>query len=301
MLLSLLFDIVVVVSVLTLLGLLWIVGIPRLRAARPHAIPQLKATLPYLLLLGLVLLANNYLRDLGPEVSWILGIQIDLTIRNIEGTFVATLQNYAHPYLTTYFSAIYIYGYIFLLVFPVLAYLIHRDSRPAKEIALAYTLNYGIGVICYTIFIAYGPRAFPAMYGENLLYAEWAQAQVLTSEVNTEINVFPSLHTSLSVTVAVLAYRWREIYPEWLSVSIILAGSVAISTMYLGIHWATDVVAGTVLGVFSVWAGAWLTRPERQEGRIGRIGRKLRAPIDAVFELVVNRFQQLYASKERDR
>jgi len=300
MLAALLLDIVIVVSILTLLGLVWIVGISRLRATRPHVVPQLKATLPYLLLLGLVLVANNFLRDFGPEVSWIIGIRITETIISIEGTFVANMQSYAHPYLTTYFSAMYIYGYIFLLVFPVLAYIIHRDSRPAKEIALAYTLNYGIGVLCYTLFIAYGPRVAPE-FGESLLYIEWPQSQVLTSEVNTEVNVFPSLHTSLSVTVAVLAYRWREVYPEWLPVSIILATSVVISTMYLGIHWATDVVAGIALGVFSVWAGAWLTSTERQDERIGRIGRKLRAPIDAGFELVVSRFQQLYASKERNQ
>ncbi len=298
MLAALLLDIVIVVSILILFGLLWIVGIPRLRAARPHAIPQLKATLPYLLLLGLILLANNFLRDLGPEVSWIIGIRITEMIISIEGTFVADLQSYAHPYLTTYFSAMYIYGYIFLLVFPVLAYIIHRDSRPAKEITLAYTLNYGIGVLCYTIFIAYGPRVAPT-FGEGLLYTEWPQSQVLTSEVNTEVNVFPSLHTSLSVTVAVLAYRWREVYPEWLPVSIILAISVVISTMYLGIHWATDVVAGIALGVFSVWAAAWLTRAERHEEQIGRVGQRLRAPIDAGFELVANRCQQLYASREQ--
>jgi len=61
--------------------------------------------------------------------------------------------------------------------------------------------------------------------------------QYLTREVNTSTNVFPSLHTSLSATVAAFAWQTRSEFPKWLPVAVVLAASVAISTMYLGIHW----------------------------------------------------------------
>jgi membrane-associated phospholipid phosphatase len=65
--------------------------------------------------------------------------------------------------------------------------------------------------------------------------------------VNTNTNVFPSLHTSLSITVALIAWQTRRQYPLWTAVSVPIAASVVISTMYLGIHWAIDVLAGALM------------------------------------------------------
>jgi membrane-associated phospholipid phosphatase len=50
--------------------------------------------------------------------------------------------------------------------------------------------------------------------------------------------------------------------------------------MYLGIHWGIDVVAGVVLAGISVAGSIWLTSPERQNERIGRLGTRLRALVD---------------------
>jgi membrane-associated phospholipid phosphatase len=100
---------------------------------------------------------------------------------------------------------------------------------------------------------------------ESLLVSGWPQSTQLTSEVNVNTNVFPSLHTSLSVTVALLAYRTRRIYPEWLAISVPLAGSVALATMYLGIHWATDVVVGAALAGGSVWIATRVNLPQDRD------------------------------------
>lgn len=298
MLFSILLDVSVIVLVLTALGIVFIVGIDQVRSFRPHARDQLRATLPYLLLLGGVLLVNNLLRDIGPEISWVIGWRITEDIIALEGTFVASLQGYSHPWLNYYFSYIYIYGYIFLLVFPVVLYFIYTDNRPVRETALAYTLNYGIGVICYIIFVAFGPRNIGPEYGEALLYTHWPEAQLLTSEVNANVNVFPSLHTSLAVTVALLAYRWRDVSRAWLPISAALAISVAISTMYLGIHWATDVVAGTILALVSVGLAIWLTRPKRRHGRLGSLGCRLRLLVDRPFDYIVRRLQRWHTDRD---
>jgi len=85
-----------------------------------------------------------------------------------------------------------------------------------------------------------------------MLYDTNPEYQYLTREVNTSTNVFPSLHTSLSATVAAFAWQTRSEFPKWLPVAVVLAASVAISTMYLGIHWGIDVTAGLLLAALCV-------------------------------------------------
>ena len=236
-------DLVAVVGTLLVLASVTIVGPGRLRATARSLRPRLRSAAPAIV---------------GVDLSWLVGVNITGLIYAIEGRFVAHLQSIATPQLTAYFSFVYVYGYAFILTFPLLAYLALSDQRPLRETALAYVVNYGVGLVCYVVFIAYGPRNLLSGEVDSLLYVWWPQSQLLTAQVNSNTNVFPSLHSSLAVTVAVLAYRTRSTYPRWFPVAVLLAASVAVSTMYLGIHWLTDVVVGAALGVASVSAAVRL-------------------------------------------
>lgn len=252
------FHLAIAKIVLVVLGMLSVtavvvIGPRRLRETRARYRERLRVIAPYVVLLGLVLLVNRIGRRLGPDISWIIGWNVTGQIYAIEGAFVAVLQSLAVPPVTTYFSFAYLHGYIFLLVFPLIAYFALEDIEPLQETILAYTFNYGIGLLCYVVFIAYGPRNLMPELVESLLYTHWPEAKFLTTRVNVNSNVFPSLHASLSLTVAAIAYRTREVYPRWLYLSWLLAASVVIATMYLGIHWALDVVAGGVLAAMSVY------------------------------------------------
>ena len=207
---------------------------------------------PTLGLLGIVLAINKVVRAVGVELSWLIGINLTGYIYLLESQFVAVVQSYATPRLTAYFGFVYVFGYTFLLTFPVLAYAVYERPRPLRVLILTYVLNYGVGVVCYVLFVAYGPRNFMPELVEPLLYQSWPQSQLLVQQVNVNTNVFPSLHTSLSATVALVAYRFRSVYPRWLPIATVLAVSVIVSTMYLGIHWATDVVAGLLVAAGSV-------------------------------------------------
>jgi len=61
---------------------------------------------------------------------------------------------------------------------------------------------------------------------------------------------FPSGHTSASTATAVALLR---AYPKWyvIAPSLLWAGSVGYSRMYLGLHYPSDVAAGTVIGAGS--------------------------------------------------
>jgi len=233
-----------------------VVGFSRVPRTRQQLVAQLRVVIPYLLFLGLALGVTSLVRGVGPDISWAIGFHLSPHIYDIEGKFVAWLQTFQTPVLTTYFSAIYVYGYAYLLVFPIVAYALADRTKPLRLLILAYVLNYVIGLVCYILFIAYGPRNY--LVGEGILYSFWPQAQFLTSEVNTNTNVFPSLHTSLSVTIAMLAVMTRDLYRRWVLIAVPIAISVCLSTMYLGIHWAIDVLAGIALAIVSVYGATRL-------------------------------------------
>jgi membrane-associated phospholipid phosphatase len=159
----------------------------------------------------------------------------------------------ATPELTLYFTSIYVYGYVFLLAFPFVAYLSLPDTTALNRLIVAYALNYSIGLVVYTLVYAHGPRNIMPDTVTSLLFTYNPEFMALTSEVNEAANVFPSLHTSLSVTVATFAVLTRGEYPRWTPVALWLSTSVVIATMYLGIHWLTDVVAGIALALGSVY------------------------------------------------
>lgn len=263
-----------------------IVGRERLVETRREYRQRFTAVAPYVGLLAVVLVANKIARDIGPNISWLIGIRITPWLENIDGQLlwplypaetpqvVVWLQSMATPELTAYFSFIYVYGYVFLLVFPFVAYFALPQPEPLRRTIVAYGVNYLLGVLCYVVFIAYGPRNLIIEQADGLLYSQYTQYQFVTDAVNDETNVFPSLHTSMAVTAALLAWTTREEYPIWVPISAVLAVSVVVSTMYLGIHWATDVIFGIVLAWISVTLG---TRFEETPPSLGGVKRRLSA------------------------
>ena len=267
-----------------------IVGRRRLTETRRSFRDRAASITPYVGLLAVVLVANKVARDVGPDVSLLIGVRITGRLQRIDGRLlwplypndtpqvVVWLQSMATPELTAYFAFVYVYGYVFLLVFPLIAYFALPRPEPLRRTIVAYGANYVIGVVCYILFIAYGPRNLIIDQAEGLLYSQYAQYQFVTTAVNDETNVFPSLHTSMAVTAALLAWTTRDEYPRWVPIAAVLSVSVLISTMYLGIHWATDVIFGIVLAWVSVSIGTRLEdTPPTLEGFKTRVETVVRA------------------------
>jgi len=236
---------------------------------------------PYLTVLLIVLGVRKLTMDYTGLLSWALDWNITQTIYSLEGALVADVQSLRAPLLTDYFVFIYLYGYVFLLLFPFVAYFVRSDMTSMKELIVAYTFNYGVGLVCYVLFIAYGPRNLIPDIVDSLLYVTYPQSQLLTGEVNHNTNVFPSLHASLSTTVVLLASRTRRIYPRWLYISSALAVAIMLSTLYLGIHWGLDVLGGVGLGVASVAVALQVDPVAWARKRYGpRLARRFRTTAD---------------------
>jgi len=252
--LSVLTSVVAWVAAMLAVASAVVIGPARLRAAWGGLRERIWDVRQAAAILGVVLLASAVGRSSLQTVSKLFGFQATWLISKLEGGFVAWVQaTFATPELTAYFSWVYVYGYAFLLAFPVIAYLALPRTTTLRRVLVAYALNYGIGLAFYTLIFAHGPRNVMPNMVTPLLFANHPDVMALTSEVNVESNVFPSLHTSLSVTVGTFAVLTREEYPRWTPVGVWLALSVVIATMYLGIHWLTDVVAGFALAFGSVF------------------------------------------------
>lgn len=244
----------VVVGVLVAVGLVAVAGQDRLLSLRRTWIRRLLSVLPEIGILAVILMLNSVARRIGPDLSWLIGFEVTDAIYQLEGDVIVWIQTFANPPLTLFFSRIYVYGYAFLVVFPLVLYLTLDDNRPLRTTVIAFGINYLIGLVCYLFIIAYGPRNLLPDTVDPLLYMNFPEYQELTRQVNRNTNVFPSLHASLSATVALLAVRTRTSFPRWAPIATVVAASVIVSTMYLGIHWLTDVVAGILLAVVSVVA-----------------------------------------------
>ena len=245
----------VLIATVLLLGIstLLIVGPTQLRSVFRRGIGrQVRRTLPYFVFLGIVLGSMATLRSVGSDLSWRVGFELGSVLYDVEGgTIVLAVQSI--PNAKLFFAVVYVLGYVYLLSFPFLAYFLSTDLRPFRTLSLAYAFNYVVGVILYIAFVAYGPRNYYNLGAAEVLYNTWPKSQLLTSMVNTNTNVFPSLHSSVSTTIAIMAVKTRDRYPLWTPIAVVLAASVCLSTMYLAIHWATDVVAGIALAFLSVW------------------------------------------------
>lgn len=260
-----------VIVALHLIGLLLFVPARDVPSALRNARSNIRQVGPTAVLLGGVLIANSFIRNAGVDLAWLIGVNITRGIYAIEGTFVASVQSVATPALTAFFSFIYVFGYAFLLTFPIVIYALIEDGEPLLLTLVAYSLNYGLGLVSYVFFIAYGPRNYMPELVESILFTNWPQVQLLTGLVNVNTNVFPSLHASLAVTVALLAIRFREIHWHWTAVATGLAVLICISTMYLGIHWLTDVVGGILLAVLSVSVASRLVTKSLGTGSVIRL------------------------------
>lgn len=227
---------------------------------------RLRSVGPLVFMLVLVLFVNKGLQSYIEQFSHEYGVEATATIHAIEGDLVVIVQSLIPDVTMVYFSAVYVVGYALLLIAPVVVYFFADSARPLKLLVTAYTINYGIAVILYAAVVAYGPRNADRSSGGTSADAPLLELVPdithLTALWNTNTNVFPSLHTSLSVTVFFIAALTRSEFRRWFALASVLAASIVVATMALGIHWLTDVIAGMVLAMVAVGgARSLINRP----------------------------------------
>ncbi|GGD54812.1 phosphatase PAP2 family protein [Paenibacillus nasutitermitis] len=206
--------------------------------------------------LMLILFFNKY--ELSIEEN--MNIQYDFTafFQSIEGKFVENLQLFfKNDILTTFLAMMYVVVFQAMLIASVGLYT-HQDKSRRMFYALCYAImiNYLVAIPFYLFFPvnevwAHDPNvqflmldAFPSFETEYRAL----------SGIN---NCFPSLHTSISVTLAVLALRSGN--KRWAWFCSITAAIVIFAIFYLGIHWLIDMAGGLLLGLAASTIGLKLS------------------------------------------
>ncbi|WP_226041333.1 phosphatase PAP2 family protein [Natrinema sp. DC36] len=167
----------------------------------------------------------------------------------LEGNAVAVLQPDPNLILTTVFVIVY------LLVYPtlLLATYVSLKYRHGRNRALDYVTTYTTVLIVSMPFFYFVPVGVTGYYlqgVEPVLYESTGPIQTFMKNVDTLQKAFPSLHAGLAGTAALYAPSGYK------RLSWAITGTILAATIYLGIHWLTDLVVGLALAY-----GCYLATP----------------------------------------
>jgi membrane-associated phospholipid phosphatase len=205
----------------------------------------------YLLAALAILLVNAF--ELKLENAY--GVSYDLTaaLTGWEGAWQSWLQTQVQSvWLTVICAIFYVVVFQSIIIASLVIYMIRSDKKLYIAYCVTLLLNYAIALPMYW-FIPVNE----AWYANDSIrflmldvYPGFEQEYRNLSGLN---NCFPSLHTSISVSMALLASlsgirRWNVIC--WASAAI-----VVFSIFYLGIHWFSDMISGLMLAVIAVTIG----------------------------------------------
>ncbi|MEW9668412.1 phosphatase PAP2 family protein [Ammoniphilus sp. 3BR4] len=180
------------------------------------------------------------MKGVGDFTPWVYGI---------EGNIVLYIQHFFQNDVLTY-----VLTYFYIIVFTALMFVSFIVYHAYQEDKSFYALFYGI-MINYLIAIP-----FYLFFPVNEVWYYQSRVEFLIPQVYPNFeheyrvlsglnNCFPSLHTSLSVTMAFIALRSG--IPRMGMLFISCAGIIVFSIFYLGIHWVLDMMAGVGLGLMA--------------------------------------------------
>ncbi|MES2155053.1 MAG: phosphatase PAP2 family protein [bacterium] len=182
-------------------------------------------------------------------------------LSGLEGGFHEALQSHLswgwlRPVLTT----VYVAGYPFVIVACIVLPVWMDQGRLARRSLAAYAMCF-LAALPFYLFVPVDEVWVHNAHVENIVNSYPLVRQHLYS-FNDVNNCFPSLHTAISTALAALV--WQGPMPRAFRVTMVaLAAAIVFSTMYLGIHWLVDVLAGLLLAavVVRLASKAWPEPP----------------------------------------
>lgn len=241
---------------------------------------RIRGALPAVLVLSLTTIAAGLQGQFERAVQAWHGWDFTPLLWNFEGNVVERFQDVARsPTLDYVFVSVYTAGAFLFYFVPFFILVGLGRGRNAMRIALTMAIVWSVGILFYFFvpvnevwMTANAPYHYTHV--TNVLFERVPSASTSDAYALAVNNNFPSLHVALSCGIAAALWFANE---RWLAIpGTVIAAGVTIATMYLGIHWVSDVVAGLALAIGAAWIAHRRTPVEE---RVGLPGRPQPAPL----------------------
>ncbi|MGV9214146.1 phosphatase PAP2 family protein [Micromonospora sp. RB23] len=211
------------------------------------------------------------LRDITPELDFPLVdpalIEFD---RTVFGGDVSRWLNdtLGSPALTLFMAICYLSYGLSQAAWAIFSYL-RGHLREYHDFALAISITAVVGYAGYVLVPGVGPHIYQTdVYADPLPGHEGSiggALDAITAVQGPARDLFPSLHTAM--TVVLMVYLWRDarrLFWWYLPIGL----GLLLSTLYLRKHYAVDLLAGAVLAVLAVVVAGrvnrWWYRPRSE-------------------------------------
>jgi membrane-associated phospholipid phosphatase len=197
--------------------------------------------------------------QLDPFMTRTLGLDFTSLVAGLDGGLHVRLQAaLPQPALHALFTFAYVAGYPFLIIFTTMLGVWMDRGAIARRALGAYAFCYAVALPFYLFFPVTEVWRHDLRVANIATSYDWVRTHLYSfNEIN---NCFPSLHTAISVAMAGVA--WRGPSRAYRHAAWVLAVAIVFSTIYLGIHWVADVVAGLVLAAVAILlVGRWWPEP----------------------------------------
>lgn len=177
----------------------------------------------------------------------------------LEGHFVRDLQNL---FFTPWLTPIIVFFYIFMLQSVLAAslgvYLLDKNRVMLYATCYTIILNYAIAIPFYLYFPVNEVWSYVPAGVRFIMLDVFPKFEEEYRPLSGLNNCFPSLHTSISVSTALLAFRSGN--RRWMAMTTVSAVIIVFGIFYLGIHWLTDMLGGTLLAVVATTIAVQLAK-----------------------------------------
>jgi membrane-associated phospholipid phosphatase len=189
---------------------------------------------------------------------------VDATLIRIDHAWLGVdaalwFERFASPSLS--WALAVCYGAYFVLP-PALAVALYARGEHAlfRDLMLAGVFAAALAFAGYLLVPAVGPYAFQSdLFPHRLPGNAYCPSfiRMIDDLRGVARDCFPSLHVAHATVVAVIAFRFRR----WLFAALLpIVLGLIVSTLYLRMHYAIDLVAGAAVGVAAVTLAPLINR-----------------------------------------